>query len=478
MAVLARNTITLAWVKDIASITRYYLLQASDLPAPAKPSTLIPAGWSTTEPTYTPGETAMTLYVCDKTTYSDTTYEYTDVSVSSAYAAVNQLAENDWKYFHFYAVSGNLWSFEAHLYHAGIDVTQDIPADNFLWYKKTQAGKTLLGSGRTITVDVTGFELGGAVVGVYSDELHVVTLSGETVVFDSGNVLDLLNIAAEINAEQDLHGYDSAWGPGGMGNWFPPAVSGVQSDSGITVTSDGEGRITLDVASTATKSFTLMLSEAVTIESGMYLHLMNDIATGSISIDFRNASARVFGCAASPLARTQDLSSYAGQTVDRISFYVPSGNTYTLNLTPMFVKSSTAMAFKPYTNICPITGIDEVNLVHSPTTDVEDGTTYTISLASAGTVYGGTLNVTAGTLTVTHGVIASYAGETLPGAWMSSMDTYVEGGTPTTGAQVVYELATPQTYSLTPTQIQMLTGTNRFWADSGDVMVTLLQEGS
>ena len=39
------------------------------------------------------------------------------------------------------------------------------------------------------------------------------------------------------------------------------------------------------------------------------------------------------------------------------------------------------------------------------------------------------------------------------------------------GVQVVYELATPITYSLTPTEIRTLLGYNAIWADTGDVSV-------
>ena len=78
----------------------------------------------------------------------------------------------------------------------------------------------------------------------------------------------------------------------------------------------------------------------------------------------------------------------------------------------------------------------------------------------AGTVYGGTIDVATGLLTVTDGYIASYAGETLPSTWISDRDVYTSGTTPTTGAQVVYALATPQTYQLTPQEVKTLLGTN------------------
>ena len=96
-------------------------------------------------------------------------------------------------------------------------------------------------------------------------------------------------------------------------------------------------------------------------------------------------------------------------------------------------------------------------------------TYYSVNLPQ--TVYGGTLDVVSGVLTVTHGEIDSYAGETLPSVWISDRDVYAEGTTPTTGAQVVYELATPQTYQLTPTEVRTLLGLNNVWADTGDTEV-------
>ena len=115
----------------------------------------------------------------------------------------------------------------------------------------------------------------------------------------------------------------------------------------------------------------------------------------------------------------------------------------------------------------------EVGETATPYEPYVDYTTYPISWQSeAGTVYGGTLDVTTGVLTVTYGYIASYNGESLPGRWISSMDAYSAGSTPTTDAQVVYELATPQTYQLTPVEIEMLLGDNNVWADTGDSTVT------
>lgn len=87
MAVKASATVTLSCYRDTQSVTRYYLLQSSTATAPTKPTAKPPpAGWTDSEPSYTSGNTN-TLYFCDLTVFSDGTWSYSTVSVSSSYEA-------------------------------------------------------------------------------------------------------------------------------------------------------------------------------------------------------------------------------------------------------------------------------------------------------------------------------------------------------------------------------------------------------
>jgi len=87
MAIKASGAITLSSVVDVWSTTRYYLLQSSTQAPPARPTTNPPTGgWDDTEPTYTSGSTN-TLYFTDLTVFSDGSWAYSLVSVSSAYEA-------------------------------------------------------------------------------------------------------------------------------------------------------------------------------------------------------------------------------------------------------------------------------------------------------------------------------------------------------------------------------------------------------
>lgn len=87
MAVKARAEITLSSIRDVQSATRYYLLQSSTSAVPSKPTTNPPGGnWVTSEPSYTSGSTN-SLYFVDLTVFSDGTFAYSDVSLSSSYEA-------------------------------------------------------------------------------------------------------------------------------------------------------------------------------------------------------------------------------------------------------------------------------------------------------------------------------------------------------------------------------------------------------
>lgn len=86
MAVKAAGQITLSSVVDVAATYRYYLLQSSTAAIPPKPTAFPPAVWDDVEPGYTDGST-YSLYTVDCTVFSDGTYVYSPVSLSSSYEA-------------------------------------------------------------------------------------------------------------------------------------------------------------------------------------------------------------------------------------------------------------------------------------------------------------------------------------------------------------------------------------------------------
>lgn len=155
------------------------------------------------------------------------------------------------------------------------------------------------------------------------------------------------------------------------------------------------------------------------------------------------------------------------QTTDRVydsgGFNVESHNELTVTLSE---SANRLRLFTNSSNGISIKNVKMLDMAHTYTINFVDG-------SSPLTVYGGTLNVLSGLLTITDGYISSYNGETLPSTWISDRDVYAEGTTPTTGAEVCYKLATPQTYQLTPTEVKSLLGVNNIFADTGEVDVQI-----
>lgn len=95
-----------------------------------------------------------------------------------------------------------------------------------------------------------------------------------------------------------------------------------------------------------------------------------------------------------------------------------------------------------------------------------------ITLTLPTIIYGGEVDAVTGAGTKQWECIASYAGENLPGEWISDRDAYADGAQPTIGAQVVYKLATPETFAATGGgRIDALAGTNTIVADADSVEV-------
>lgn len=89
------------------------------------------------------------------------------------------------------------------------------------------------------------------------------------------------------------------------------------------------------------------------------------------------------------------------------------------------------------------------------------------------TIYGGTVDAVTGEGQETWKLIDSYAGEDLPGKWISDRDVYASGTAPTTGAQVAYKLAEPISFTATGAQpVSALSGVNTVLTDADSATVT------
>ena len=300
------------------------------------------------------------------------------------------------------------------------------------------------------------------------------TFSGPVVTFEKNPTNVLTGLSAAINPIQNFNGYDSPWPAGGGVNLLPSGGAFDTTKNGIRFVSDGKGTYTITGTATADAYYDFSIAEINTL-STVYIHMLNNVSTYSVAFGFFNGNTQITAPTPVPVNAIKDVSAtLGGKTVNKLRLFVANGYTANLTFSPMLCVDNTVKPFSPYSNICPISGWTGAKVYVSPTTDPADATVYTIDLD--GTRYGGTLDVLAGKLTVTDGYIASYNGETLPSTWISDRDVYAAGTTPTTGAEVVYKLASPFEIDLTETEVELLTGTNNIWSDTGDVTVTIGNE--
>lgn len=109
--------------------------------------------------------------------------------------------------------------------------------------------------------------------------------------------------------------------------------------------------------------------------------------------------------------------------------------------TNVMISVGAPIRYEPY-YLTPFEAVTSVSFDLANNAEFTNSTIYTITIpAAAGMQYGFTYNPIDGTLLGTTAHIASYNGETLPGKWWSDRDTYVEGNSPSTGAEVVYMVA-------------------------------------
>lgn len=293
--------------------------------------------------------------------------------------------------------------------------------------------------------------------------------------FNDGTANPMPSLEISIEPVQDLHGYDNPWVGGAGKNLLNIPDSAPQTTNGVTWRFENG---LLYINGTCTGGF-LPLTVSVIYPSDTYT-FSAQILGGTMSgannrlngydSDNKRIWLTAFGINGVSVSNTQT------DDINLITLNINKNAIFNNAIIGFQVERGSSMtSYEPYSNICPISGWSGANVTVADdlTTPTETHTT-TIPFHDSSdnpiTVYGGTLNVTSGELTATHANIASYNGETINEPWISSMDVYSAGATPTTGAQVVYPLATPQTYQLTPAQVSTLLGQNNIFADCGQIL--------
>jgi len=216
--------------------------------------------------------------------------------------------------------------------------------------------------------------------GAVGESLTEYEAEGNPVSFNTNVAKALTGFTVPLLPVQDLHGQSSPY----------PAGGGKNKYSG--------GNVSLGGSNSRTKNETI-----VEIPSGSYYfscEKTGDATTFGIQL-FDSNNQMVAQLNASQISSGSSLS--LSSAVVRIYSYMDQtefDNNKTVSFTNIQIESGSSKTdYAPYENICPISGITGLNIYHGA--DQTDYDTYAVTFpAEAGTVYGGTLDVVNGTLTV------------------------------------------------------------------------------
>ena len=404
--------------------------------------------------------------------------------------------------------------------------TGDVVMYEFLMYRCLEDNVTGVWNPEKWTRTTAGEESGGgADLDIYGEASGTAEAS-----FSDGAEASLVECEIGIVPTQDLHGYSKPWAGGaGKNKFIVPTLAELQTlntsgtwnneeytTNGITFKCNfGEDGLltTIEESGTATSQAEIWLKTFSGLDGNYYF-------SGGIDNN-KYITFQKNGSWSGTYIKDVDVAvTFESTDTIRPIIAIGSGQTGTAIFMPMIRLSSIAdNTFEPYSNICPISGHSSVTVTVASTSG---GSGEDTTVALGRTVYSGTLNLDTGVLTVDRGYV-EYDGSS-DEDWRTTVEGYLrdfyinvplaktfcelvcniakrEGDGQTLNnifisatknlnwyignsieidnvadfktwlsnnpMQVVYELATPQTFNLTKAQVKTLLGQNYVSHDGG-----------
>lgn len=175
--------------------------------------------------------------------------------------------------------------------------------------------------------------------------------SGDPAYFNNGRYESVITeLMAYINYTQDLNGYDHPWVGGGGKNKCQPLDSPVTRPTGITVTPQADGSVILN--GTQDGSSATLITASFNVKQGV-----------AYIASIGNYDANVIDFGVQGFGRNKTVNHSQDFHSTGIALYVTDGTTLNnVRLYPQIEEGSSATAYEPYSNICPITGYTEANV--------------------------------------------------------------------------------------------------------------------
>lgn len=224
---------------------------------------------------------------------------------------------------------------------------ESLVTDNSLSFtvQASTGGNFVISDLQTVTIvdnpelDITGSSL------VHVHEEAEREFSGEIATFEPDSNERLKSLTASIEPQQDLHGYDKPWAPGGGKNKIDPS----------TVTSYNDG-----TAFGMTYSWD-SAKECINI-SGTFTGTSRNVGFRTIIVSSSIRSYNVKGFSTSSNFNYLRWQSGENSIVAELVNLVQN-TTYNIEIYPIVYDGTEPTSWTPWENICPITGTNKVELV-------------------------------------------------------------------------------------------------------------------
>ena len=193
--------------------------------------------------------------------------------------------------------------------------------------------------------------------------------SGEIATFpDGADGVPVQSLTAEINAVQNLNGYDKPW-VGGSGKNKLECRNAPKTENGLTFTYNN-GWVTVN--GTATANTTYRVATSLDIPSGNYI--MSGCPSGGSATTYYMRMASAGNDIGSGYSLTYDSTN-----PHNIDITVVSGTTCSNVVFKPMIRLATESdaTWQPYENICPISGYSSVNVVDSSDDNLLRNTVWT-----------------------------------------------------------------------------------------------------
>ena len=356
---------------------------------------------------------------------------------------------------------------------------------------------------------------------------NVIDLEGDIVTFDDGEDLPLASLKTTIVPIQDLHGYDSPWVGGSGRNLFNMGSKWNGTASGLTFTTDDDyvtinntknggnyvtpSQLYFDLPAGTYYAKAIVISGTASNAPSVYVYSNQELTSNMLNTE-----------------RNFTLESQTSVGI-RFAFWNDGATYSNYKIGIVISKTANIDKFYPYSNICPISGWSAVDVTIQDDID-NPTTTETITIQLGSTYYGGKLDVVSGVLkdifengtidigeqTFTYNSTSKtfylrllnskeYTSAEVANAISSAFkcvannamsdltldncfSIHKEAGSvwlnirclaysdatnfanAMSGQTLMYEVASPTTIQLTPTEVKSLLGSNNVWCDTGNVI--------